>query len=523
MLFKKKVIVIGAGCAGMIAALEAQAEGAEVVIVDKGLVGTGTNSALSNAYFAGPTPHQSPEQYISLTLSVGRGINRELMVRLLAEKAPRGFSFLRSLGLKLVEDQEGFAIKPQSPDSLPGVSLVKSLADRIRSNKKIHILTGFYVTEILNNGERSHGVRGFKKTGEEIFIFAPAVVLATGGAGAIYLRSDNQKGIMGQGYYLAAKAGLDLWDMEFVQCYPLVISEPGLPSLLLYPPYPKEARLINSLGEDISRKHAIGDLNKAILTIRDRFSAILFHEGLTGPICMDYRRVPISKWKEYPLSIFRKMKFNFFEKPFAVSPAVHFFNGGVWIDKMGRTTMTGLFACGEVVGGFHGANRMGGNSLTECVVFGRIAGRYAARFALDNYISPLKPKRMSNNSSNTPFSTREMLKELRRQIREIAWRYAGVMRSQKGLQKGIEELLKVEQKLKEINPAIPDRAFNENLMSAAFVLKAVLTASLAREESRGSFLREDFPKQDDVNWRKNSCLSYDWREGAFSVKYYINI
>jgi len=102
-------------------------------------------------------------------------------------------------------------------------------------------------------------------------IHAPSVVIATGGGGAIYLRNDNQKRMMGQGYYLAAKAGLELWDMEFVQFYPLVMAEPRLPSMLLYSPYPEEVKIINASGEDIGRKHGMRDVNEAIMKRRSLF------------------------------------------------------------------------------------------------------------------------------------------------------------------------------------------------------------------------------------------------------------
>ncbi|RLB07274.1 MAG: hypothetical protein DRG50_03300, partial [Deltaproteobacteria bacterium] len=466
---KKDVVVIGAGCAGMVAALEAQVQGAEVVIIDRGPIGIGSNSALSNGVFAGPTMHYSPEEYIRDTIQTGKEINCELLVRLMAKEAPHAFSLLRSLGIELVELARNYVIKSPCPELIPGVTLVRVLAERIKNLRGVDKLTGLYVTEILKNSGEVFGVRGFDRAGEDAVIYAPTVVLASGGAAAIYLRSDNQKGIMGQGYYLAAKAGLDLWDMEFVQFYPFVIAEPGLPSFLLYPPYPKEARLLDADGKDILKKYDIDNPNEAILTRRDEFSTVLFEECLRGPLYMDYRSVPDSAWERHPLSLLRRMKFDFRSKLFAVSPAAHFFIGGVRIDEEGQTSLPGLFACGEVAWGLHGANRMGGNALTECIVFGRIAGRNAAKYAFIHHRSSSNLGRLSEGLSRHRSSNQRMLGELRRRIREIAWRYAGVVRSEREMREGLTKLTDLEMELKTIVPqTVSERRLWWDLTSAVF-------------------------------------------------------
>jgi aspartate oxidase len=362
---------------------------------------------------------------------------------------------------------------------------------------------------------------GFDKTGEEVIINAPAVVLATGGAGAIYLRNDNQKGILGQGYYLAARAGLELWDMEFVQFFPLVIAEPGLPSRAVFSPHPRGTRVINDEDEDVLQKYEMGDLNEAIKTRRDDLSAALFKEGSKGLVYIDYRKVPSSAWGKHPLSLLSRIHFDFKNKPLSVSPAAHFFMGGVRTDEDGQTSLPGLFACGEVVWGLHGANRMAGNALTETVVFGRIAGQNAAHHALTHRPSELNSKELLKDPSHPIVSSKETLAHIRRQIKEAAWKYAGVIRSEKGMREGLVKLKELERGLKGVVPKnISDKKSKDDLMSAAFVLKAILTASLSRKESRGAFIREDFPQQDDLHWRKNSCIVYDIQKDNFSIKHY---
>jgi aspartate oxidase len=400
---------------------------------------------------------------------------------------------------------------------------MKVLAAKIKESDGIKLVRDFYITEILKNEESVYGVKGFDKTGEDVIIDAPAVVLATGGAGAIYLRNDNQKNILGQGYYLAAKTGLGLWDMEFVQFFPLVIAEPGLPSKAVFSPHPKETRLINEAGEDVLQKYEIGDLNEAIKTKRDDLSAALFKEGSKGLVYIDYRKIPSSSWEKHPLSLLKRIHFDFKNKPLSVSPAAHFFMGGVQINEEGRTSLPGLFACGEVVWGLHGANRMAGNALTETVVFGRIAGQNAARYALTHPPPTSNPKGLINDFSRHTSPSKERLPNIRKKIREIAWKCGGAVRLEEGMKQGLVKVKDLERELEGVLPqTIVDRKLKEDLISATFVLKAVLTASLSREESRGAFIREDFPQQDDLKWRRNSCLVYNREEDTFSLNHYAN-
>jgi succinate dehydrogenase/fumarate reductase flavoprotein subunit len=518
---RKDVIVIGGGCAGIIAALEAEKNGANVKLIGRGAIGIGTNSALSNGIFAGPTPQTTPEDYIRKTFQAGKGLNRESMVNLVTREAPQAFSLLRSWGFELEEITGRYIVKPSRPDVIPGLTLMRVLAAKIRESNGIEVVRDFYITEILKNEESIYGVKGFDKTGEESIIEASAIVLATGGAGAIYLRNDNQKGILGQGYYLAAKAGLELWDMEFVQFFPLVIAELGLPSRAVFSPHPKGTRVINDEGEDILQKYEIGDLNEAIKTKRDHLSVALFKEGSKGLVYIDYRKVPSSAWERHPLVLLKRIHFDFKSKPLSVSPAAHFFMGGVQINEEGRTSLPGLFACGEVVWGLHGANRMAGNALTETVVFGRIAGQNAAHHALTHRAPTSNPKGLLKDFSSPIVSSKETLPHIRKQIKEAAWNYAGVVRSEKGMREGLFKLKELERELKGVVPKnISDKKLKDDLMGAAFVLKAVLTASLSREESRGAFIREDFPQQDDLKWRKNSSLVYDIQEDNFSLNHY---
>ena len=516
----KNIVIVGAGLAGMVAAYTAQQEGAEVVLIDRGAIGLGTNSSLSNGVFAGPTLSCSSDAYIQDVIETGRYINRQSVVSLVAREAPQAFQLLRSLGITLRETSSHHIVESPSPGVIPGVALMKILQENLRNHEKIHVMKGFYVTELLVRENRICGVKGISREGKEISIQSPAVVLATGGAGAIYLRNDNQRSIMGQGYYMAARAGLQLWDMEFIQFYPLVIAEPQLPQLIMYPPFPKETKLINASGEDIIEKYELGDINRAIRTQRDEISAWLFGEIQVGAVYMDLRDVPDPLWETHPLSLLKKIKFDFRSNPVAVSPAAHFFMGGVRTDESGQTDINGLFACGEIVWGLHGANRMGGNALTECVVTGNIAGRHAAQHSRNFQAVPMHNEEYKKTSVPQKLPSQADLRGLRRFIREIAWNHAGVVRFEKGMKEGLTKVEEVKRQLKAAIPFDPaEKILRDDLTSSLFVLEAILTAGAGRKESRGSFIRQDFPREDAINWRKNSCLQYDPDKERFSIDY----
>jgi succinate dehydrogenase/fumarate reductase flavoprotein subunit len=290
---------------------------------------------------------------------------------------------------------------------------------------------------------------------------------------------------------------------------------------MLYPPYPREVRLLDSRGVDLAAKYGLDDLTAAIRRRRDELSAIIFNEGLAGPVRMDLTGVPPASWEHYPLKLLSKIKFDFRRQPVTISPGAHFFMGGVRINEHCETAAAGLFACGEVVWGLHGANRRGGNALTECVVTGRIAGREAARQSSPGKICRLEPGLPHTPWLPLPTPATVELRRFRTLIREVAWNCAGVVRSEEGIARGLKSLPELEARLQGVSPETSaEMRLKEDLVSATFVLQAVLTASVLRRESRGSFQREDAPREDDANWRKNSRLTYDPASGKVAVSYH---
>ena len=517
---KDRVIIIGAGLAGIVAAFAAHRKGVEVLVLDRTGSGLGTNSAMANAMFNGPRPDYTPQEYMTDTIKTGKNLNVPWMVEFAATHAEDAFEFVRPFGLDLKQLPTIRAFRGERQDIILGAQMMRVLAKSLARQANVRIEPGFQVTEILQQKGRAVGVSGWDRNGREIRFGAGAVILATGGAGALYLRNDNQKSTLGQGYILAAKAGLALWDLEFVQFYPLVLVGDRLPKLMLYPRYPPECRVINNHGEDMAEKFGIGDLNQAIRDKRDEFAACLFAENQTGQVFMDFTGVPDSAWTRYPLAMLDKYNFDFRNKPVPITPGCHFFMGGVQIDRQGHTSLPGLFACGEVVWGMHGANRKGGNALTECVVFGRLAGSQAASHA---QITDIPISSRQEMTASLPVSTDAPLapyRELLQRLREIAWYRAGIKRSHTGLEKGRQELAAWEAELGNLKPQnLPAVRLYQDLRSGAILLKGIITASLGRKESRGAFLREEYSHADENNWLKNSRLTYDANSREFNLDF----
>ena len=515
------VIIIGAGFAGMVAAITAQGQGARVTLIDRSFIGVGNNTAMANGGFVAPVGDFTADQYIKSVLKAGKMINDLPTLELLAREADGAFDFLQRLGVELDVTAVGYHVKELRPHLVKGLTLAKKLNENVRSLSGIHTLAGFQVLELIKRDGLCCGVKGMDRQGNTLSLYAPAVILATGGAGAIYLRNDNQRSTMGQGYFLAMQAGLDLWDMEFVQFFPFVLNEPGMPSFIFFPPYPEGTRLLDYKGRDLVAKYGVSDVTEAAKRKRDEMSSIIYKEGLEGPVYIDYTQLDPKEWNKWPLAIFKRIKFDIQNKPARITPGAHFLMGGIKVEESGQSQLPGLFSCGEMVWGAHGANRRGGNAFTECLVRGRITGQRAAAHALS--LGPVSEGPKGKQQPFTPLesSPQIRLKDLRTKIREIAWEHAGIVRSQSGLEQGLTKLAEVEKGLEQSGYANPmEYKLRQDLTAAACVLKAILTASLGRRESRGSFCREEYPAEDNQNWRKNSRLAYDPASRAFKLSFH---
>jgi succinate dehydrogenase/fumarate reductase flavoprotein subunit len=522
------ILVIGSGLAGIMAALEAEQSDLKVILAGKFAIGMGTNTSLANGAFTLANSGLSKEDHLRDTLESGKGLNHPGLVKRLVEEGPAAIERLKEYGVALVEKESRYWIdRPEHSSQLPGVLLVRPLVERLRRSS-IRLLPGFIAFDLVVEEGSVRGAFGFLRDGRPCLVRSKAVVLATGGGGAVYGRNDNQRSILGDGYALALRAGLPLFDLEFVQCYPLVLAEPRLSTFIFLPPYPGEMRLLNEKGEDLLERLGIEeDLDRAVIYQRDRLSFAFYNVSQKGDLYVDLTRVPGDEWDRYPLSFLKKSKFPFREKPFLIAPAVHFFMGGVEIDENGKTSLPGLFAAGEIAWGLHGANRLGGNALTECAVFGIRAGGSAAEEALKKRSTdPSSGASPDILSRRWEKRAKEYMKQKRggfdhpqdllKSLRSLAWKYLGPVREEASLKEGLDRLMPLNERIQKVYPATLNDFFRKkDLENVALLLKALLAGSLLRKESRGSFFRRDFPEQDDSNWLKNTC--YRLNEGEVEI------
>ena len=501
------LLIIGSGAAGLRAAIAARKHPLDVLVISKASVGKGTCTIVSGGVFAATKQGEEPASHINRTLQAGRGINQKDLVEILADEGPCRLNELLEWGFK-GSYHSGYLF---SDSRVParGLAIITCLEQKARQ-AGARFLSGISVAEI-GIQHQATGVLAYSPGSDTwLTIRARAVVLATGGAGALFSRHDNPKRILGDGYCLALQAGAVLQDMEFVQFYPLGLAEPGYPQFLIPPRVADFGRLYNNAGEDIYLKYGITE-RPAGERARDQFSQALFTEIYRNQedVWLDLQGVSEADWKADPFSassfhIFGE-RYGARQRPVRIAPMAHHVMGGVQINTTGQTSVPGLFAAGEVTGGLHGANRMGGNALTETVVFGARAGDAAGKWALAN-TEPVKADavnifedsffRLKNGGGKTDPV------QLLLSLQNTLWENGGILRNQAGLTRALDEARAIGDEAQRMSlPGDPDQVQRcLEIRVAAQTAKLILSGALKRTESRGAHYREDFPEQNDDQW-----------------------
>jgi succinate dehydrogenase/fumarate reductase flavoprotein subunit len=514
------VAIIGSGAAGLRAAIAAKEQGLDVWVISKQSPGKGTCTYISGGVFAGTDASSSPEDHLNKTLQAGRGLNQRRLVKILVEEGPLRLKEMIQWGLKGRLYKGYLYSGGRAP--IWGEEIVHCLL------KKAKLLKVFFKTDSIVakiNLEQGCGslLLYSKKSNKWTTIRARAIVLATGGAAALFLRHDNPKQIVGEGYSLALDAGAVLQDMEFVQFYPLGLAEPGhLP--LLIPPYLADCGLLyNSENEEIHDKYGIFERPAGELA-RDRLSQALFTEIYKNgnEVWLDLRGVSETDWHADPFSastyIILGEKYGAKYRPVRVAPLAHHVMGGVRIDSSGATSVTGLFAAGEVTGGLHGANRLGGNALTETLVFGARAGKAAAKWAKNSTTDSSKVLMRPSDDGVQQYQNEKTVSpkiQFAKQLQKALWEKAGIIRNRQGITQTINEVKTIQAKTgsQPIGNDSNEVKRSLELKSAVNVTLLILHSALKREESRGAHFREDFPNQDDEHWKGHIQLQRSSKEG----------
>ena len=498
------VVVVGAGGAGLCAAVAARRQGAKVVVITKTQSGLGTCTAYAGGGFTLACGSMTVAEHGRLTQKVGREINNPTLVDVLSNEGEAALRELEALGITIRISNNGHAsVRGSAPTGIMGGAGMTLELTKLAKLLGVEFLEYTVVTR-LQVGDA--GIQGLEcvnwQTGEAFSVSAKAIILATGGAGHIYERTDNPARVTGDGYALALDAGLPLIDMEFVQFYPLGWDEPKFPKWMIGLPTIDRVRLTDASGREFLKEelHRLGLANgvQANLFGRDVSARLVGQKSLDGGAYLHFQELPPESWGERAFAEARRFYPEGIKPwdygPIKVSPIQHYFTGGVVIDTEGRTGIDGLFACGEVTGGVDGASRIGGNALTNIVTFGFRAGRTAAA-CVRNHSNAWSVGKLASGQ-NDPASVRAELKS-------IVQSGLGPVRTGESIERAVAQLEALQDRVASLSMDTPIKRLLALEMPGMWQsARAVAGAALKREESRGVHYRTDYPVEVD-SWQRN--------------------
>jgi len=500
------VIVIGSGIAGLTAALSARDKGLSVLLLTKDVLSTGSTSWAQGGIAAALGPGDSPDQHFQDTLEAGAGLCDQESVRILVQEGPAAVKRLINLGATFDLDSSGNVALTRegghrrdriahAGGDATGAEISRALVAKVLADPKVRIFEHALVLDLLKDkNERVCGVTlhvmGKGKIDGVGAALARAVVLATGGLGAVFQQTTNPLVATGDGVALALRAGATVADLEFVQFHPTVLwvgpDSKGSQPLISEAVRGEGAILRNINGEAfMSTIHPMKDLAP-----RDVVAHAVHEEIIKSGkpyVYLDGTKLGENVWlQRFPniLSSCRKIGIDPLVDMIPVVPAAHYASGGVVSDMTGKTDIPGLFAVGECANtGVHGANRLASNSLLEGLV---VAERVA------NHLTDL-PEQSEPLIENTP--TNLIDGKVRKDITETTTTGAGAVRNATGLNKTIDKLSEIAKKTTKLSSTQSWEA--TNLLTVSSFLS---NAALRREESRGSHWRSDFPERNDSRW-----------------------
>ncbi|MEP6978131.1 MAG: FAD-binding protein [Thermoleophilia bacterium] len=534
---KHDVLIVGAGCAGMRAAIEAHEAGADVALISKihptrshsGAAEGGINAALGNA------SEDDPESHAYDTVKGSDYLGDQDAIEVLCNEAPDdvyqlehwGAVFSRTDDGRIAQRPFGAAGAPRTAYAadITGHVLVQVLYEQV-VRRDLLVYEEYFAWRLVLNDGRCQGVicwdllNGGLKT-----IGAKTIILATGGAGRLYVGTTNAYACTGDGMSMAMRAGVPLKDMEMMQFHPTTLSPTGV--LITEGCRGEGAYLLNSEGDRFLKRYAPNAMELASRDVISRAEQTEIDEGrgIDGNVLLDLRHLGAEKILDR-LHGTRELSMVFagidpIREPIPVRPGAHYHMGGVDTDLWGKTNVEGLYAAGECACvSVHGANRLGGNALMETITYGKRAGRHAAEWAL------------ANTTIEVPESTerdaeRDLKALLDRNEGERPWRIRdelattmhenfGVFRREEQMKRQGEIVAGLRERYENIVVEDKGQLFNSDLTQALeleFLLElaeCMVVCGIARKESRGAHARpDDFPDRDDANFMKHTMVSWE--------------
>jgi succinate dehydrogenase / fumarate reductase flavoprotein subunit len=526
------VLVIGAGGAGMRGAIAAASAGARVLVVCKSLLGKAHTVMAEGGMAAalGNVAHlDSWEAHFADTMKGGKLINNWRMALIHAREAPERVLELERWGAIFDRTRDGLIHqRPFGAHTYPrlahigdrtGLELIRSLQDRMVHAEGVQVHMETTVVRLLTHEDRVIGALAYRRAdGRLVAYTARAVLLATGGAGRIYRITSNSWECTGDGPALACEVGAELQDAEMVQFHPTgMVWPPGVRGILVTEGVRGEGGLLrNKDGERFMERY---DHERMELSSRDVVARAINAEVLAGRgtphggayLDITHRSADYIKRKLPSMydQFLKLARVDITREPMEVAPTIHYFMAGVRVEaETGASNVPGLFAAGEVASGLHGANRLGGNSLTDLLVFGKRAGDAAAAFAADH------PDPLPVPDAQAADAIRQLLAPLGRlhaespyrlqgELQDICTNHAPIIREERGLQEGLARVLDLAERAEHCGTGGPDgRAFNpgwhtaRDLRSMLVNAEALFRCALERRESRGAHARSDYPRLD---------------------------
>ncbi|HEX7958754.1 MAG TPA: FAD-binding protein [Terriglobales bacterium] len=535
------VLIIGAGGAGLRAAIEALAHGASVGVVSKSLLGKAHTVMAEGgiaAAMANVDTKDNWKTHFRDTMRGGKFLNNWRMAQIHAQEAPDRVRELEQWGALFDRTSDGNILlrafgghtykRLCHVGDRTGLEMIRTLQDR-------GVTLGFDVymectiIRLLKDGNRIAGAFGYwREQGRFIQFKAKAIVIATGGIGKAWRVTSNSWEYTGDGMALAYDAGAELQDMEFVQFHPTgMVWPPGVQGILVTESVRGEGGILrNKLGERFMEKY---DPKRMELSTRDVVARSIYTEvregrgSEHGGAFLDISHKPADYVKTKLPSMYHQFKeladVDITKEPMEVGPTCHYMMGGIRVDgETAESSVPGLFAAGEAAVGLHGANRLGGNSLSDLLVFGRRAGLCAAEHAKKNGSAALDPAQITEaeRAMLAPFERNdgESPYAVHRDLQEVMQNLVGIFRNEEDLQRALADLEKLKQRASRVRVE-GSRLFNpgwhlaRDLQSMLTVSEAVTRSALARKESRGAHSRIDYPSLDDQWGKQNNVVTRD--------------
>ena len=529
------VLIIGSGGAGSRAAIEVDDAGLKAIIVSKGLSFrsgcTGMAEGGYNAVFKTVDKDDSIEAHIHDTLKGGSYLNDEKLVEILVNESPKRLIDLENYGA-LFDRQESGEID-QRPfggqtyrrtcyqGDRTGAELLNALKEEI-IRRDIECIEEVMITSLVTDDDQVIGATGLDlKDSTLIYFKAKSVILASGGAGQLYPVTSNTFQKNGDGYAISYRAGAKLVDMEQIQFHPtgMVAPESKKGVLVTEAVRAEGGKLINSEGERFMSKYAP---EKMELATRDVVARSIYQEIIegrgteNGGVYLDISHLDddyIDEKLETMVLQFENVGVDIKHGPIELAPTAHHFMGGLKINPDASSSLKNLFGAGEVCGGVHGANRLGGNALADTQVFGKIAGVSASEAAKATEIKTNDEQVQEEASRIESLIKKGSIKpqEFKENIKNLMWEKVAIVREEKTLNEALKELQKMQENLDKLDVGYK-KQYNTELMTALEVINMVeiciltVKSAILRRESRGAHFRSDFPETIDM-WKRSIVIN----------------